>query len=108
MYVVTVTIGRNIRTRPMTDTQWSAFKNVVGRTVCYVRIPERYETHTGTAEREGVPEESWKIAAFYPEPWVLRNKNDLAFFLAEAAREYKQDAITVSYGESELVLSATH
>ena len=105
MYVVSVTIGRNVGTTPMSDVRWATFEDEVSEYLSSgMQSDDTLEIHRGRGIWDGVEEESTKIT-------LLTNSTlpygtiGLREFLSDLARRYDQDAIALTVGESELVTS---
>jgi hypothetical protein len=118
MYVYTATIGRNVpRTLivdgedrnlspvPMTVTMWEQFiedvKADMSMALHLDTEPIAVEIHRGKGAWEGVEEESAKITLL-AESSRHFGLADLRSLLSENARQYGQDAITLTIGQSEL------
>lgn len=123
MYSYAVTIGRNVPAtnpnpmfagKPMTLTTWETFKDDVAEAL-RVAIEKTRETdgymwpegtdfwveaHHGKGIWQGVEEESTKVTVLSDEP--ITHLHWLRQELTELAREYGQDAIALTIGESEL------
>ena len=112
MNVITITIGRNRRPgseiapfTPLSAGDWLRFRVEILEALEPLTGPKAWtETHYGEAEWEGVKEESAKVTVL--GAWTdaaglatLRNR------LRNLAAQYDQDAIAVSVGTSDLVLS---
>ena len=118
MYAYTATIGRNYSlavhpsVRPgkaMTLTRWERFVEDVKADMAstyadlYLDGAERtFEVHYGKGVWEGVEEESAKITLLAEFELDERGLSTLRRLLSENARQYGQDAIALTVGESEL------
>lgn len=99
MSTITVSIGRNVGTEPLSDPTWRTFRTTVGNVVA-TWCETIYVSDAGCVGHwDGVDEESrtwvgeW---AGYGEPNLLIDR------LAEVARVYGQDAIAVTTGTTVL------
>lgn len=117
MYTYTATIGRNYQprlantassVRPMSLTAWSTFAEDVtaellgaSRLSAFLSEPT-IEVHHGKGIWEGVEEESTKITLLREFPLCDHSAASLRGALAALAKEYGQDAIALTIGESEL------
>lgn len=125
MFSYTATIGRNyststtvapsMRGQVMTLTRWGTFVDDVSEAM-RVAIEKTRETdsyawsedaefsievHYGKGMWDGVSEESAKISVLSTEP--ITHLNWLKGELGELRKEYGQDAIALTIGESELI-----
>lgn len=118
MLVYTVTIGRNystgtsvppsMRGKAMPITLWEQFiedvtadmaKALLGGTG---EIGDVAEVHRGTGIWQGVEEESAKITMLLDLPALDDDLDTLRNYLSENARQYGQDSIALTIGQSEL------
>jgi len=102
MYQVTVTIGRNVDNSFMPIVEWAKFQDdVAGILEELSNFNCEPEIHIGTGTWNGVVEESAKISILVdsaPVDIVTLKKN------IETLRDkYKQDAIALCIGNSELI-----
>ena len=98
---LTISVGRNVGSTPMSDDDWLTFRSVVsfaiGATV------GRHDTiHSGTGIWNGVPEDSTIWTLFTPRPYLSK----LVEELAEVARAFDQDTIAVTIGQPIVVTAA--
>jgi len=107
MQQVTITIGRNIGSKPMSDFMWAAFKEIIK-----VYLEESFdskgtnlvEVHEGTGSRAGIEETSAKLTVATSFLNVTQKQlHQLTMQLATIAAIYGQDAIAMTVGESTLV-----
>ena len=107
MHSYTLTIDRNIGTEPMSDKLWGSFKlsayYTLFKLVGWHAIAERFH---GEGEWEGVKEESYKLTALTETPLDAFLLEKLKRQLRIVAADYRQDAIALTIGESELVTPA--
>ncbi len=116
MYAYTATIGRNISAahpvrahQPMSITEWENFKFAVvedmraaSETSDY-QDPFTLEVHAGIGHWEGRSEESVKVTLMRDKKLTDHAYAQLIGCLKFDAREYGQDAIALSVGESQLI-----
>lgn len=105
MYVITVTIGRNVGDTPMSVARWSEYRSDVAallRRLAASGINPTFEFHNGYGEWHGVAEDSHKATLMLNHAladddiaWLRRDLADLAWL-------YDQDAIALTIGVSEL------
>ena len=116
MYSYTATIGRNVPSNhgsPMSDLDWSTFEDDVTEALlsgfpCHRHLT--VEVHRGIGTWDGVTEESVKVTVLSPAqlPDVVESCYDVLHIrseLRERAAFYGQDAIALTIGTSELILS---
>ena len=117
MYSYTATIGRNVPAsnpnpmfagKPMPLTTWETFIEDVSadmHTVSnnYQAGVATMEIHRGVGIWDGVEEESAKITLLLDEALPEDRLSQMRRYLSELARQYGQDAIALTIGESELV-----
>ena len=102
MHSITITIGRNIGTAPMPSDKWARFAEDVTADLLAAVPSDIVETHYGTGEWDGIPEDSCKITVLrHSEPTAAMLDN-LRRYMSENARVYGQDAIAITIGKSEL------
>lgn len=117
MYSYTATIGRNVPAtnpnpmhagKPMTLTTWEQFVEDVKADM--LTVSNNYqagvatmEIHRGKGIWDGVEEESAKITLLLDEALPKDHVNQMRRYLSELARQYGQDAIALTIGESELI-----
>lgn len=116
MYSYTATIGRNYQPRlantasaprPMNLTAWEQFIEDVqadmhSTSENYQAGVATMEIHRGKRTRDGIEEEFAKITLLLDEALPADHVNILRRYLSELARQYGQDAIALTIGESEL------
>ena len=106
MQTVTVTVGRNVGDKPMSAHQWDGFQSDVRKAVESVTAELWIASRVKHSEWQGVPEEAF--IAYGPVVTtadVTDVKRALTIRLETLASRYGQEAIGVSWGESELVHS---
>jgi len=97
---LTVTIGRNVGSTPMSDTEWDYFiRTVQGIIVDHFAPSLTFGPFYGTGEWQGVTEESAVITAVTHYPG---STEQFGTRLADIARTFGQDAIAWSFGPSML------
>lgn len=115
MYSYTATVGRNVpRTLivdgvnrkldpvPMSLTEWGQFVEDVEADMLSAVPSDICELHRGTGVWDGVEEESAKITLLRHAEASPEMLSELRRLLSENARQYGQDAIALTIGESEL------
>jgi hypothetical protein len=105
MRTFTVTIGRNVGSEPMEQSQWNDFVWET-RTVCESVSPELWANAAHRNSWNGISEDSFILYG----PLVDNDDSTVEFLrnrLDTLATKYRQDAIGLSIGESELRESFT-
>lgn len=106
MYVYTATIGRNMRTSTstyaMSAVRWEQFVEDVEADMLRAVPSDIVEIHRGKGVWDGVEEESAKITLLRHSEATDAMLYELRRYLSENARQYDQDAIALTIGESEL------
>ena len=105
MYVVSVTIGRNVGTTPMSDRRWREFVMDAQGTIeqnTFERQRESIEIHRGRGEWSGIEEDSAMVTVLLRSGLSDEARANLKRDLSELARFYDQDAIALTIGTSEL------
>lgn len=107
MHVYTATIGRNVGVEPMPSARWHQFINDVHNDMVLFAVEaaihvEDIEIHEGKGRWLDKPEDSAKISILSPSLADDRALGNLRRLLSENARQYGQDAIALTIGESEL------
>lgn len=97
---VTVTIGRNVGSEPMTPQAWSLFQTMVTDHLSALLRPEQAFTYYGTGEWEGVTEESAAIVLVGVR--YTSRVDDVDRVLSGIAGTFEQDAIGWSHGPGRL------
>lgn len=102
MHAVTVSFGRNIGADPMPAADWRRFRTKVRRALVDACPDAVLETHHGVGVWDGVREQSCKVTALAGDlaPTALGRLHSA---LGELAAAFRQDAIAVTVGRSELV-----
>ena len=105
---VHITFGRNVNTEPMSDEKWADFIETVRKDLTLTLTilgAERFdvETHTGIGTYDGITEESAKVSAYFEGELPEDFQKALKVCLRSTALRFKQDAIALSIGQSELV-----
>lgn len=106
MHTLTITIGRNIKNRPLPADEWGEFQIDTEDTVKSVLDSENVEfieAHYGTGYWSGQCEESCKIMFALTEPLSDVRISTLKRRLAVIRGWYGQDAIALNLGNSELL-----
>lgn len=99
MATVTVSIGRNVGSQPMSDNDWTNFISVVGASIKRDANAVFVDAAASRGEWDGIAEDSRTWVADIDE-WDL---GALRGSLAEWARTFMQDAIAFTVGATELV-----
>lgn len=115
MFSYTATIGRNqartlivdgqdrkLAPVPMSLTLWEQFIEDVRADMLHAVPSDLAEIHRGTGTWDGVEEESAKITLLRHSKATDDMLDDLRRYLSELARQYGQDAIALTIGQSEL------
>lgn len=104
MYTYDVSIGRNIGTEPMSDVEWDVFVLAVRCALKNVDETGTVDTWIGFTEWEGVTEESAHFQ-LRVDTLPLEYRTDiLKADLRSLAEAYKQEAIALAVGRSELIV----
>lgn len=103
MHVITVTIGRNVGTTPMSLTLWGQFQEDVKADMLHAIPADLAEVHRGVGVWDGVEEESVKLTLLCHTAPTRDMLAELRALMSENARHYGQDAVALTIGESELV-----
>ena len=105
MYVVSVTIGRNVDTTPMSDQRWHEFIMDAQGTLeqnTFERQRQAVEIAYGVGVWQGIEEPNARITYLLRSELSDEAKANLRRDLTELARFYDQDAIALTIGTSEL------
>lgn len=94
-----LSIGRNIGSAPMAQEKWEAFTRSAHRAITE-HCGALYFAGYGTGFYEGMSEESFTLTAAAPSGSSLRS---LVLALRALAREFEQDSVALTVGETELV-----
>lgn len=108
MFSYTVTIGRNIKGKPMPSNKWLRFIDTVTEDMDCLLIPiygDAIEIHHGTGTWNGITEESVKITVLTNYEPTKNQLEAVKGFLKLNATEFKQDAIAFTVGNAELITS---
>lgn len=97
---ITVTIGRNVGTEPMSDERWIRFRADVVDHLSSLVKPSFTFIYDGVGEWEGVSEDS--SAILLGETGYTASVADVGSVLSALARDYGQDAIGWSAGPAKL------
>jgi len=101
---VTVTVGRNIGTVPLSADNWESLQRRIRVALAYATTGTgETETHFGVGTWEGVTEKSAKITRYGTEWSKYTGLVWLRSELGEIARIYRQDAISLVTGEGEII-----
>ena len=95
----TVTLGRNIGAQPMPDEAWLRFRSRVSDVIGSPTF-----TFSGVGSWDGIEEESLQMVWLDAPDGAISAARGI---LPIIAREFSQDAIALSDGESELVTGAS-
>lgn len=103
---ISVTIGRNVGAQPLPVVSWVGFQNVVRSAIAAAHLGgtgiagPTVEAWNGSGSWGGIVEENAHFSARSPDGFNLRK---LRRHLARIAADYRQEAIALSVGRSELV-----
>lgn len=107
MYVITVTIGRNVGETPMSDASWAEYRSDVAALLddlaTFVVNPT-FEFHNGYGEWHGVAEDSHKATLMSTHEFDQSDISWLRRSLSHLCRKYEQDAIALTVGTSVLCM----
>lgn len=101
---ITVTIGRNIGPSPMPMERWEAFIRDVRESVA-MNVAELWVDAEYSGLWEGRTEDAWVFYGPLAESHSDLDYADLRYRLRTVAEHYRQDAIGLTRGLSELVES---
>lgn len=101
MFIIQLSLGRNIGDQPMSDRDWRRFLNDAADTIR--NQGETPELHLGSGVWGGVREESARITVYRDEAPTETYRAHLRAFLPVIAARYGQDAIGLVIAESELI-----
>ena len=97
--LVTVTIGRNVGDRPMTNLAWSTFRANVRANLDRELGGTTFGPFDGLGQWDGLEEESTAFTHLSALPVSVKRLDNV---LASLARLFEQDAIAWSYGQARL------
>ena len=103
MNTYTVTIGRNVADLPMPELEWDTFIDCVQEVLAAVTDDSAIETHLGTGIWDGVVEESAKVTLLTDTKLKEYEEGYLVLNFQRLARQFHQDAIAYTVGESTLI-----
>lgn len=105
-FTVTATFGRNIGTEPMSDEDWDNFtedvKSAIESSMGY-REHFLSDTKTGVGEWDMSKEESRSVKYIYVHAPSVFQASAIRRRVSAIRFAYKQDAIAIEFGESELI-----
>lgn len=102
---IRVKAGRNINNTPMTDVSWNLFTS----TLIYLASldneekVEFTETQFGKGEWQGIEEENFEVFITFKEEPTWTSTTIVNELIAKLGRIYEQDAVSVTWGISNLV-----
>jgi len=96
---VTISIGRNIDGRPMTDDRWESFRDAVSEALAWEVATTYVDGALSTGSWQGAPETSATWVASLSESQLPT----LRIRLRILARRFHQDAIALTVGATELL-----
>lgn len=99
---VTVAIGRNVGSAPMSDDDWLSYRSAVSF-LLGATIGKHDTVHSGVGIWHGVSEDSTIFTVFDPKPYLSRLTEELA----QVALAFNQDAIAVTIGKPIFVGAAS-
>lgn len=101
---VTVTIGRNVNDKPLTQNDWELFQAAVKNRLSALLKPDLvFGPFTGTGEWEGIEEESSVLILIAR---YTARAADVNRILEPLAYDYQQDCIAWSYGPNHLAAAS--
>lgn len=105
---VTVTIGRNVADGrggqgPMPEDRWQDFRTIVRQSLANNLAPDFSASYDGTGEWGGVSEDSTTF--IFSGVTSTTPAADVRSWLSYLARDFGQDAIALTIGDTELVES---
>lgn len=104
--VVTVTIGRNIGSKPMDETDWENFtediKSAVESSMGF-QAHDMSESKDGPGVWDMQEEESRSLKWFYPSTPSVYQAKTIRRRLGQVRAAYSQDAVALEFGVSELI-----
>ena len=104
MFQVTVTIGRNIGSVPMSARVWQIFQDeVTADIMTTLGSPALLEIRNGQSYWEGVREDSVIVVALYETVPTASELALLRHYLTASRNAFDQEAIALALGESELI-----
>lgn len=102
---IIVKAGRNIGSTPMSDTSWNLFTS----TLIYLASFDNEdkvmftETQFGKGEWQGVEEENFEVFITFKEEPTWTGMSIVNELIAKLGRIYEQDAVSVTWGITNLV-----
>jgi hypothetical protein len=102
MQYASITIGRNVKGKPMKSTDWHLFKTAV----CQVLTLNHFELtvqNEGVGRWEGQSELNYHVSAIRSKPLTDRDVSDIRHELSFWAWRFHQDAIAFATGQSNLI-----
>lgn len=108
LHSYTVTIGRNVGDKPMSDEMWTMFQDhAFSLLASYVtHNGDVVESHKGVGVWHGEVEESCKVTLLAIHSLADAQLADLKRGLSYYAAGYHQDAIALTIGQSELITNS--
>lgn len=104
MYSTTITIGRNVGDEPMSDDDWTIYRQEMRYLVVDAfGYKIAAEWHDGVGEWYGIQEDSYKVTALTEQAPTAEQLNYLRGRLSRYAGQFHQDAIALTLGHSELI-----
>ena len=105
MSTITVSIGRNVGTEPMSENEWFSFREAIK---CAVKFTDHQILFTGDGEGiwEGQKEDAFTIVAMTVADTNGKMGSDTAWlrdWAGRLGRKYGQDAVAITTGETDLV-----
>lgn len=96
---VTISIGRNVGSKPMAAPKWGDFRHAVARDLRGASADVHVADAKSSGEWNGIAEESRTWVAVVDSSALKAVRSNLA----DAARRFDQDAIALTTGQTELV-----
>ena len=104
MHTYTVTIGRNVGDVPMSEGEWAEFKRRATKALdSFGEGADGGESHEGFGVWDETPEQSFKRTLLKDEPMSDDDLHSLKLELVTLARQFDQDAVALTIGQSELI-----
>ncbi len=101
---MTVTIGRNVGSEPMSDLKWSNFiEDVLKINDLLTEAPLFSDDFDATSKWQDEPEESVIFVWILPRALDQETLKNVQKHIRKLVRDYSQDAISFGYGVSELL-----
>jgi hypothetical protein len=104
---IRVKAGRNIGSTPMSDTSWNFFTSTLIHLASFDYDSFKKvlftETQFGKGEWQGVEEENFEVFMTFTKEPTLTDMSIVNELIAKLGRIYEQDAVSVTWGITNLV-----